>query len=118
MTHTPKPWLVSVSGSFKTEVRASTGRRVASTWVQNPVKSREAYLNQAKVNEANARLIAAAPELLQALKDLIHAYEEPDRRVCCDRRDCGCFGSTVHEMARHYARDAIAKAEGREIING
>ncbi|QIG68229.1 hypothetical protein EVB56_038 [Rhizobium phage RHph_Y1_10] len=62
---------------------------------------------------ANARLVAAAPELLMALQDLLHAYSEPDRRLCCDGRDCGCMGSTVHQQAEHYARAAIAKAEGK-----
>lgn len=62
---------------------------------------------------ANARLIAAAPDLLAALKDLLEAYSKPDERLCCDGRDCGCMGSTVHQQAEHYARAAIAKAETR-----
>ena len=65
------------------------------------------------MDEANASLIAAAPDLLQALEDLLQAYSEPDRRLCCDGRDCGCMGSTVHQQAEHYARAAIAKAETR-----
>lgn len=62
--------------------------------------------------EANARLIASAPDLLHALEDLLHAYSKPDRRLCCDGRDCGCMGSTVHQQAEHYARAAITKAGG------
>jgi len=62
--------------------------------------------------EANARLIAAAPELLLALQELLDAYSKPDERLCCDGRDCGCMGSTVHQQAEHYARAAIAKATG------
>ena len=62
--------------------------------------------------EANARLIAAAPELLLALHELLEAYSKPDERLCCDGRDCGCMGSTVHQQAEHYARAAIAKATG------
>lgn len=63
---------------------------------------------------ANARLISAAPELLDALSNLLQVYSEPDRRLCCDGRDCGCMGSTVYQEAEHYARKAISKAEGRQ----
>ncbi len=61
---------------------------------------------------ANTRLIAAAPDLLQALENLVSAYSEPDDRVCCNGVDCGCFGATKHQEAEHYARAAIAKARG------
>lgn len=60
----------------------------------------------------DANLIAAAPELLLALQELLDAYSKPDERLCCDGRDCGCMGSTVHQQAEHYARAAIAKATG------
>lgn len=62
--------------------------------------------------QANACLIAAAPDLLGALAGLLEAYSKPDERLCCDGRDCGCMGSTVHQQAEHYARAAIAKATG------
>ncbi len=61
---------------------------------------------------ANAHLIAAAPELLQALENLIAAYSSPDDRICCNGTDCGCMGATEHQLAEHYARAAIAKARG------
>ena len=63
--------------------------------------------------DANARLITAAPDLLDALSNLLQAYSEPDRSLCCDGRDCGCMGSTVYQEAEHYASKAIAKAKGR-----
>lgn len=62
---------------------------------------------------ANATLIAAAPDLLEALEGLLDAYSKPDERLCCDGRECGCMGSTVHQMAEHYARAVVARAEGR-----
>lgn len=61
---------------------------------------------------ANARLIAAAPELLAALDGLLSVYAQPDRRMCCDGRECGCMGASVYQEAEHYAREAIAKATG------
>lgn len=65
-------------------------------------------------DEANARLIAAAPDLLSALQDLLAVYSAPDRAMCCDGRDCGCMGATLYQEAEHYARAAIAKATGEQ----
>jgi len=50
-------------------------------------------------SEANARLIAAAPDLLEALQDLFHSFEMADAIEC----DIG-----------RKARAAIAKATGSE----
>lgn len=63
---------------------------------------------------ANARLIAAAPELLYALIGLLETYGKPDEKVCCSGFECGCQGATAWQEAEHYARAAIAKAEGRQ----
>lgn len=54
---------------------------------------------------ANARLIAAAPDLLAALKDLLHDadIDHEGKLVCIP--DCNC--------PREKARRAIRKAEGR-----
>ncbi|MCZ7496302.1 hypothetical protein O8B39_17515 [Agrobacterium rhizogenes] len=79
--------------------RFPTGREYSETYIDR--------------NKSDALLVAAAPELLLALNELLEAYSKPDERLCCDGRDCGCMGSTVHQQAEHYARAAIAKAEGR-----
>ena len=60
--------------------------------------------------EANARLIAAAPELLMALQALVDGgWHAPDcnSQVFGDKCDCGM------EAKFDAARDAIAKATGR-----
>jgi hypothetical protein len=108
--HTPGPWHVdpkSPEESFFEDVNVlrHDGLAVAVCVQNGDILPPEP--------EANARLIAAAPDLLVALADLLHSYSEPDRRLCCDGRDCGCMGATVQQQAEHYARAAIAKAEGK-----
>jgi hypothetical protein len=75
---------------------------------------------------ANARLIAAAPELLKALCDLAEMHEgrcdscgcriaqEPDE-IEQMSAFCGCapLKDAVEHTRRCFARAAIAKAEGR-----
>ena len=89
--HTPGPWRV--------------GKHDGLYYVDT-VKPRdgEAFLGKrialCKDHEANARLIAGAPELLEALRD----YVRSDACDCvADAQDC------VWCVAQH----AIAKAEGR-----
>lgn len=55
--------------------------------------------------EANARLIAAAPDLYDALRNMMGAFDNPVRRVN--------FASDFADEAINTARAAIAKAEGR-----
>jgi hypothetical protein len=61
-------------------------------------------------HEANARLIAAAPELLAALKDLL-PYAEKHRRDA-DAESAGDRYPRIR-AALERARAAVARAEGR-----
>lgn len=90
MPHTPGPWTVGAANDIRTpdETRWFTQR-----W--NTTKTREAL-------EADARLIAAAPDLLTSLKDVLTICTMFDRANLKDMQ--GRFDS---------ARAAIAKAEGR-----
>ncbi len=54
---------------------------------------------------ATARLIAAAPDLLEALRGLINCQEDPEFE---DE-----YRGSPHDNAMRQARAAIAKAEGR-----
>lgn len=83
--HTPGPWTVS----GKQVKSIDHGKRYTVATANNSKFTDEANAN-------NARLIAAAPELLAALEDLLSATEET-----YDNR---------HE--RQAARDAIAQATG------
>lgn len=90
MAHTPGPWWVDGPGEG-IEVHDTFGR-TASVWGEGGKES-EAW--------ANARLIAAAPELLAALKFIVNDCPEP--------------GEAAQLTAHGYnlACSAIAKAEGR-----
>lgn len=82
-TYTPGPWKLAAGRLIETTSGGFTIGREG--WAGSPVEL-----------DANARLVAAAPELLESL------------RRCADRlgdMDCG------DEL--EAARDAIAKAEGR-----
>lgn len=74
--HTPGPWVVNYEG----DVRGADGRTVP--WTKD-----------------DARLIAAAPDLLAALEGLASACSNPDGTKCPDR-------ATVE-----HARAAIARAK-------
>lgn len=97
--HTPGPWCFCDHAPVITE-SAHPFREICD------YTDAEFSLGEA---EANARLIAAAPELLAALKD------------CCDElnrlRDLHCpeyEGKLGEPVIPESVRAAIAKAEGRE----
>lgn len=64
---------------------------------------------------ANARLIAAAPDLLDAAKialSLIDGGRIYEQQCCGGGAECGCRGSTYADEAVHFLRAAIARATG------
>jgi hypothetical protein len=86
--HTPGPW--SVSWDCNGLAHVGMGPNCTVSRVMAP---------PAGDQEANARLIAAAPELLEALRHLLHNIEATGKRI-----DLG--------FAPRAAREAIAKATG------
>lgn len=102
--HTPGPWeaigsLVRTTPCANNRGGMDGGIMVAATDLSDPLRFE------------NARLIAAAPELLHALIGLLETYGKPDEQICCSGFECGCLGATVWQEAEHYARAALAKAE-------
>jgi hypothetical protein len=85
--HTPGPWSVAIGdGCFVVETNDAFIRFVI-------------HGSNQEGDEANARLIAAAPELLQAAKDFVEWFE------------CSRIGDKpIAELS--HARAAIAKATG------
>jgi hypothetical protein len=95
MEHTPGPWEISRGAQndpFSIEASACTVAHIKTT----PRKWSP---------EANAHLIAAAPDLLEALEDLISAGAAVHHYL-------GQATGKIHADALQKARAAIAKAEG------
>jgi len=102
-TYTPGPW--SYGGKFTRAIFANDGVEVCKLHTRPlPFPSDEAEWL------ANARLIAAAPELLEALKLIEKAFAEGDLKFTKKRQS----DSDPYHPANIRMCSAIAKAEGRE----
>ena len=96
--HTSGPWfakgntssisVITRTGGLITSVKFAEGHRFAAA--------------------ANAYLLAAAPELLEALKDYLQAGED-----CCNPEKDGAVAMVLFAKAEEACRAAIAKAEGK-----
>ena len=96
-THTPGPWTAVANrpdedGGKLDRVRSADGHLVAGI---------PAYEHDQAEEDANARLIAAAPELLAALEGLLAQYRLTRPQI---------FGTDGHEQT---ALAAIAKAKAQ-----
>lgn len=105
--HTPGPWLFVAEGTEcdGVNVRYSVSSEDATSIASGQSQEHMADISGAILEGeciANARLIAAAPELLAALRDLIEQFEEHDER----NREPECPVC----YAVQQARAAIAKA--------
>lgn len=104
--HTPGPWSFSPFGDADFEVCDHKSQAICDILDNgNPDDSKrhDALL-------ANARLIAAAPEMLRLLKDISYNLDQPDGRI---------YGSGFifeeDEEAREVIRKVIAQAEGENL---
>lgn len=97
---TPGPWIADKTsravGPVSHEDDQSYGILIPVAWVE--------FDQDAGIQTSNQRLIAAAPELLEALKELISGYE--------DREKSGMFDMLVHGDLIEKANVAINKALG------
>ena len=99
MPHTPGPWAVSQDALWFAEgpsVR-TPARHIARMWGDTPE------------DQANARLIAAAPELLEALRAIV---EGPNNSHLADDQLAHVLRVNLHTIA--IARAAIVKATKEE----
>lgn len=90
--HTPGPW----------EVRLTAGSDEHRQWVDGIYSGDELVVDNDHwhLRNADARLIAAAPEMLDALRQFVYSMEHDDKAEI--------------QNALHSACEAITKAEGRE----
>ena len=101
-THTPGPWEISKNEAGELDIcEAGAGNMLAD-------------LAKCKNAEANARLIAAAPEMLQALKNAREWLDELAGLVQSGMFDAAedWAGANAVSVDSTLA-EAIAKAEGR-----
>ena len=106
MSHTPGPWHIG---------EAYECFCVFASWNIHPItKGLDVKISGSRRDgpvcidiqtEANARLIAAAPELLDSLRIL---YEETADYIRINH-----LGDVHHNRSMQYARDTIAKAESK-----
>jgi hypothetical protein len=104
--HTPGPWMYDhVDGVvFALQDNGERDVDVCTMPVEEAETSRECVIH------ADARLIAAAPELLEALRETLNVVEGETCGECgVECETCECDGSAWWRRARA----AIAKAEGR-----
>jgi hypothetical protein len=97
--HTPGPWTTWTPGLGPPRVYTTRKTELIAT---------PAYRRNLDEEEANARLIAAAPELLEALKGLDEAYCRAGQPLTKDER----YEDRKRLIA---ARAAIAKAEAASL---
>ena len=86
--HSPGPWMVAQYGKYKRAIMGATLALPIAVVRADPLSK--------DVNDSNARLIAAAPDLLEALQYILVAHGE----------------QLDHAFA--MAQDAIAKATGEQ----
>lgn len=102
MTHTQGPWSYIGNGDVvaKSEKYCGGEKDIASV-----------FLTVNDEDEANARLIAAAPELLRSLKD----FSDYVRNEQNSTDGAVTYSNTQINRLVFYARAAIAKATGGDV---
>lgn len=98
--HTPGPW--EVAGEFRVRSKADPDRGICSTG--SYFDGRRDTEEQHRENMSNARLIAAAPDMLEALEEVYQAYEAPPEESA--DFDWDAWG--------RKAQDTLRRARGEE----
>ena len=97
MTHTPGPWRIGKAGS---SVVCDTEIPQWQTGNEGSLDFYGGHLVAESIAKENLAIIAAAPEMLEALKEIASTFERSWRHGSIERR------------AGDIARAAIAKARG------
>lgn len=98
--HTPGPWNIAPHDHANTIWAVNGG--ICDVFHGNEDDDRTASVENKEEADVNARLIAAAPELLAALIELERVESSP-------------HSETTRYLAREQAREVITKATGRNV---
>jgi hypothetical protein len=101
-THTPGPWSPVNGNIVRVTARINGGSEHVPVCGVHKSAAFGGTYERRKIAEANTRLIAAAPDLLEALEGLMDAWANEGKRPGWVKR----FGA-----AKDAARAAIAKAK-------
>ncbi len=112
--HTPGPWAAVYDGSGTWSIGPEgdpQGECIAGVRGPGVFSKGDRFEHAA----ANARLIAAAPELLEAMKVILGGFEKGIfvRDISRDDDPLWALGCAIQIAALAKAQAAIAKAEGR-----
>lgn len=111
--HTPGPWVVGpVDDTVVTHLGADGVRREVAQ-IDGDYNEPDLW----PVMEANARLIAAAPDLLSALHLVCEMIERPPERNCSCHISPPCGDCVAYEGARE-AFDAVDRAISKATGEG
>ncbi len=111
--HTPGPWEVMPEEDNRDYIRIRgtvLGEKFKIANVCAESSAEHWTARDAEAARANARLIAAAPELLEALKEMAEYYGGAHEDDCPQDDTCDCGLKPFNDRVNL----AIAKAEGRE----
>lgn len=119
MSRTPGPWVVDgqqVVTLAACHPNRTYGYGCGNDFVCDLNDGEYHQYRNDKEQAANARLIAAAPDLLEALKGLVEAADQDwPHAPKCDPAESPCCCEVIEiGRATQKARAAIAKAEGEE----
>lgn len=109
--HTPGPWRIDCDGTLCAPADKDKGRLYDEILAAFPWSSFKEF-NEYK-NKANARLIAAAPDLLEALKSVLAGIAEAKKIGCISHTDCWDDAGILFHSPIEKAELIIAKEEGK-----
>lgn len=84
--HTPGPWLRDDRSGLECDVRAASGRKVALCWGLASNNASNYHPKYRAECDANAHLIAAAPELLEFVKEWLERQGADDNYMTAKAR--------------------------------